>query len=192
MRRQEPVIYATAAAAWAAVIWLGAGSMVHAAEPVPIEPQNAVFCTNSAEIEEISLDTATNEPMLTPETVNAYQQVWNNASDYEKDLVARILALEAQGEPYEGERAVVEVILNRVISPEWPDTIYDVLSQRGQFAAWKYLDKPYNQPTVAEYQLIEDTVRTGPEILPEGYVYFATSKVNGSGFIRIKNHYFSK
>lgn len=192
MRRQEPVIYATAAAAWAAVLWLGAGSMVHAAEPVPIEPQNAVFCTNPAEIVEISLDTTITEPMLTPETVNAYRQVWNDASDYEKDLVARILALEAQGEPYEGERAVVEVILNRVISPEWPDTIYDVLSQRGQFAAWKYLDRPYNVPTVSEYQLIEDTVLAGPEILPEGYVYFATSKVNGSGFIRIKNHYFSK
>ena len=106
--------------------------------------------------------------------------------------MARILALEAQGEPYEGERAVVEVILNRVISPEWPDTIYDVLSQRGQFAAWKYLEHPYNRPTVAEYQLIEDTVLAGPEILPDGYVYFATSKVNGSGFIKIKNHYFSK
>ena len=192
MRRQEPVIYATAAAAWAAVLWLGAGSMVHAAEPVPMEPQAPVFCTNPAEIEEISLDTTTDEPMLTPETVNAYQQVWDEASDYEKDLVARILALEAQGEPYEGERAVVEVILNRVISPEWPDTIYDVLSQRGQFAAWKYLDRPYNVPTISEYQLIEDTVLAGPEILPEGYVYFATSKVNGSGFIRIKNHYFSK
>lgn len=190
--KQEKIIYATAAAAWAAVLWLGAGSMVHAAEPVSMEPKKAVICTNPAKIEEISLDTPTDEPMLTPAAVNAYLQVWDDASDYERDLVARILALEAQGEPYEGERAVVEVILNRVLSPEWPDTIYDVLSQRGQFAAWKYLDHPYNTPTVSEYQLIEDTVLAGPEILPEGYVYFATSKVNGSGFIRIKNHYFSK
>lgn len=192
MRRQEPLIYAAAAASWIALIWMGAGRLVHAAEPAPMEPKGGALCANPVKIEEILLSTPTDEPMLTPETVNAYQTVWDDASDYERDLVARILALEAQGEPYEGERAVVEVILNRVISPEWPDTIYDVLSQRGQFAAWKYLDKPYNVPTVSEYQLIEDTVLAGPEILPEGYVYFATSKVNGSGFIRIKNHYFSK
>ena len=34
------------------------------------------------------------------------------------------------------------VILNRVNSPEWPDTVYGVLHQRGQYAAWtlRHLD----------------------------------------------------
>lgn len=134
------------------------------------------------------------ETTAAPETEaprNVYQQIWDRSTDEEHDLVARILALEAQGEPYAGERAVVEVILNRVASPEWPDTIRGVLSQKGQFATWKYLGKPYNVPEAEEYRAIEDTLAEGPSILPDNYVYFATSRVNGRGFIQIQNHYFS-
>lgn len=34
------------------------------------------------------------------------------------------------------------VILNRVLSPEWPDTVYGVLHQKGQYAEWtlRHLD----------------------------------------------------
>lgn len=123
--------------------------------------------------------------------INPYQQIWDNATDDEKSLTVRILALEAQGEPYEGEMAVVEVIFNRVLSEEFPDSIYGVLSQPGQFAAWRYLKDPYNRPTLDEYHAIDDVVLNGRTILPEGYVFFATRKVNGSGFIKIGNHYFS-
>lgn len=152
---------------------------------------------------EIVIEQETTAPKTEPETTaapetteaqpirNVYQQIWDRSTDEEHDLVARILALEAQGEPYAGERAVVEVILNRVASPEWPDTIRGVLSQKGQFATWKYLGKPYNVPEAEEYRVIEDTLAEGPSILPDNYVYFATSRVNGRGFIQIQHHYFS-
>lgn len=123
--------------------------------------------------------------------INPYQQIWDNATDDEKSLTVRILALEAQGEPYEGEMAVVEVIFNRVLSEEFPDSIYGVLSQPGQFAAWRYLKDPYNRPTLDEYRAIDDVVLYGRTILPENYVFFATRKVNGRDFIKIGNHYFS-
>lgn len=188
LERQDGVIYAVALVALVWLALVGAGSLTEAHAKTPIEPNQAVFGENPAEI---VIDTTLDGSTLTPETVNVYQQIWQAATDEERELVAVVLAMEAQGEPYEGERAVVEVILNRVASPEWPDTIYGVLSQKGQFAVWKYRNKPYNTPTLAEYQLIEDTVQAGPEILPEGYVYFATRKVNGKGFIKIQGHYFS-
>ena len=42
------------------------------------------------------------------------------------------------------------------------------------------------------FDLVREVLETTEYILPDGYVYFATSKVNGKDFIQIGNHYFSK
>lgn len=47
--------------------------------------------------------------------------------------LARIVQVEAGNELYEGKLAVANVILNRVKSPKYPDTIYDVIFQPNQF-----------------------------------------------------------
>ena len=49
------------------------------------------------------------------------------------DLLARIIWLEARGEPFEGQVAVGAVVLNRVQSPHFPDSVAEVLAQPGQF-----------------------------------------------------------
>jgi len=54
-------------------------------------------------------------------------------SSYEIDLLARLVRAEAQGEPFEGKVAVADVVLNRVKSPAFPDTIRGVIYQKGQF-----------------------------------------------------------
>lgn len=41
--------------------------------------------------------------------------------------LARIIHAESRGEPFEGQLAVGSVILNRLESPDYPDTIYDVI-----------------------------------------------------------------
>ena len=51
----------------------------------------------------------------------------------ELDLLARIIWLEARGEPFEGQVAVGAVVLNRVASPAFPDSVAEVLAQPGQF-----------------------------------------------------------
>jgi len=56
-----------------------------------------------------------------------------NISEAEIDLLARIVRAEAQSEPFEGKVAVASVVLNRVDSPKFPNTIRDVIYQRGQF-----------------------------------------------------------
>ena len=181
---------------------IGGGLLVIAIEIAALTScgtQSTQAETAAAPAEIVIEQTTEAEPETTaaPETTeaqpvrNVYQEIWERSTEEERDLVARILALEAQGEPYLGERAVVEVILNRVASSEWPDTIRGVLSQKGQFATWRYLSRPYNVPEAEEYRAIEDTLLAGPSVLPENYVYFATTKANGRGFIRIQNHYFS-
>lgn len=48
-------------------------------------------------------------------------------------LLAAIIECEAGGEPYAGQLAVGAVVLNRVQSSEFPDTIAGVIYQKGQF-----------------------------------------------------------
>lgn len=50
-------------------------------------------------------------------------------------LMARAINGEARGEPYEGQVAVGAVILNRVNSSQFPNTIAGVIYQSGAFTA---------------------------------------------------------
>ena len=51
----------------------------------------------------------------------------------EKELLARLVYAEARGEPPEGQIAVAAVVLNRVRSRTFPDTVWDVIHEPGQF-----------------------------------------------------------
>ena len=57
----------------------------------------------------------------------------NNTSDVQ--LIARAINGEARGEPYEGQVAVGAVILNRVKSSKFPNTIAGGIYQSGAFTA---------------------------------------------------------
>lgn len=57
----------------------------------------------------------------------------SNTSDVQ--LMARAINGEARGEPYEGQVAVGAVILNRVKSSKFPNTIAGVIYQSGAFTA---------------------------------------------------------
>lgn len=50
-------------------------------------------------------------------------------------LLARIIHGEARGEDFRGKVAVGSVILNRIKSNRFPDTIRDVILQKGQFSS---------------------------------------------------------
>ncbi len=55
----------------------------------------------------------------------------------ELTLLARLVSGEARGEPYIGQVAVAAVVLNRVRSDDFPDTIAGVIFQPGAFdAVW--------------------------------------------------------
>ena len=70
-------------------------------------------------------------------TVSGYSQ-----SDYQ--LLGRIISAEARGESYTGQVAVGAVVLNRVKSSSFPDSISGVIYQKGAFTA--VTDGQFNQP----------------------------------------------
>lgn len=61
------------------------------------------------------------------------QQITQSSSDLY--LLAKTVYAEARGEPYEGQVAVAAVVLNRVESPDFPNTIAEVIYQPWAFTA---------------------------------------------------------
>ncbi|MDP2871821.1 MAG: cell wall hydrolase [Bacillota bacterium] len=49
------------------------------------------------------------------------------------DLIARLVRAEAAGEPYDGQVAVAAVVLNRLKSPLFPNTVRSIIYQARQF-----------------------------------------------------------
>lgn len=112
-------------------------------------------------------------------------------SEYEGLLLEKIIWAEANDQSFEGQKAVCEVIFNRLRSPDWPDTIEGVLSQRGQFATWKYRNKV--KATEVQSDVISEVLRETETVIPENYVFFATKKHKWMhDCIHIQDHYFGR
>lgn len=142
------------------------------------------------EVASLIIAAETSKKLLEENTpVNNYAVI--TLSDSERDLLARILALEAGDQPDCGQRAVVEVVFNRILTG-WADTVEEVIYQKGQFATVKYLNKPYQTPDEQEYSNIDYVLGHGSTILPPDYVFFATYKANGKDFLQIQDHYFGR
>ncbi len=65
-------------------------------------------------------------------TLNSDQVAQSGSDLY---LLAKCVYSEARGEPYEGQVAVAAVVLNRVESPQFPNTIAEVIYQPWAFTA---------------------------------------------------------
>ncbi len=55
-------------------------------------------------------------------------------ADGDRELLANLIYCEAGAEPYEGKVAVGAVVINRVLSSVYPDTVVGVIYQSGQFS----------------------------------------------------------
>lgn len=120
-----------------------------------------------------------------------YENRWGiQLTEEEIELLAKILWVEARGESEDGQKAVVEVIFNRMVSEKFPDTLYDVLSQKKpvQFASWKLRDKA--EPTEKEYDSIYAVLNGETSVVREDTVYFATKKLTRNLDVQIGGHYF--
>ena len=108
-------------------------------------------------------------------------------SDEDKLMFAKILWLECRGEPYEGQQAVAEVILNRLVAGNFPDSIKSIIYAEGQFPSIGDMYKA--TPTQTQYEAIEGALY-GPYILPKDVVFYAKFVVNDNYWGKIGNHYF--
>ena len=68
----------------------------------------------------------------------------SSASNGDVYLLARIISAEARGESYRGQVAVGAVVLNRVESSQFPNTLAGVIYQKGAFTAID--DGQFDQP----------------------------------------------
>ncbi|OUM96619.1 MAG: spore cortex-lytic enzyme [Thermobacillus sp. ZCTH02-B1] len=129
-----------------------------------------------------------------PATWKALRKYTLNKS--EMDIMARIIHGEARGEPYKGQVAVGAVVMNRIRSNQFPDTIRGVVFQPGAFTAVS--DGQYwLAPNATAYKAALDAVRgwdpTG------GALYYFNPKTATSKWIwsrpqtvTIGNHIFAK
>lgn len=105
----------------------------------------------------------------------------------QEDLMAKVIWAEARGESDEGQQAVAEVVLNRLVSDRFPNTLYDVIYGEGQFRSAPFLKDA--APSQAQYEAIEKALY-GPNILPEDVYYFAAFPTTEKIWGQIGGHIF--
>ena len=99
----------------------------------------------------------------------------NYLTDYEYIMLCNAVAYEAGSDwiPTSEKAKVAEVIMNRVASLDFPDTIYDVLTQEGQFVGvWNYVTL-----TDYSYKVTEDVksavnIALVSDYINHGYLFF--------------------
>ena len=105
----------------------------------------------------------------------------------EQQLLAKLIWLEARGESAEGQQAVAEVVLNRLVSGKYGSTLAQVIYAEGQFRSVPFLDEA--EAWQAQYDAIDDAL-SGPNVIPIDVVHFATYAENDRVWGQIGGHIF--
>ena len=157
--------------------------------------QEKIRNTQEKQIEEIAQTDQIVQETPTEQEIQTAQVLPENRwhitlSPDEMELLARIVWLESQGEPVEGQQAVVEVVFNRMRSEVYPDTLYEVLSQKNpvQFCSFKNRDRA--KPTQKEYDSIQQVLDGKTRILRDDTMYFSTFPLTEHVEVKIGGHYF--
>lgn len=129
------------------------------------------------------------EPFLysEPEPVRGEPRYGIELTWEEIQLLAKVVWVESRGESEEGQQAVAEVILNRLVSDQFPDTLRNVVYAENQFRSAKFLSTA--QPYQMQYEVIENALY-GPYVLPMDVYYFATTPKTEKVWGEIGGHYF--
>ena len=114
----------------------------------------------------------------------------NFISDKELTLLAAGVQAEAGNQGEQGMRYVCDVILNRVDSEDYPDTITGVVTQKGQFAVWPKAIYRHMPPDEEVKELCHEEMenRCNSEIIMFRTGHFHTW---GTPLFQYKAHYFS-
>lgn len=98
--------------------------------PVYIATEEVAETTYMPEVEETTQPTETAKAVETEEPLIASMD-WDKDDSY---LLCKIAMAEAESEGVKGKALVMLVVLNRVWSDEFPDTIEEVIFQKNQFS----------------------------------------------------------
>lgn len=103
-----------------------------------------------------------------------------NITPEEREMLARLIFLEANTESIECQKAVVSVIINRWKSGRWGETLRDVIYAPNQFTPANNIYK--TTPKDTNYAAVDYVLKNGCTI-PEYVLYFrANYHFNWSGY----------
>ena len=126
----------------------------------------------------------------------AANSAWRDISEVEfaegdRYLLANLIYCEAGGEPYAGQLAVGSVVINRVLSSRYPDTVVGVIYQKKQFSpvlnGHLALALTYNKATANCYKAADEAMSGVTNV--GNCVYFRTP-IEGLTGISIGGHIF--
>lgn len=125
-----------------------------------------------------------------PEEISRYAAL--NVTEDDIDMLAALAWHEARGEPFDGQVAAVLTALNRCLSPEFPDTVEEVVFQK-YGDVWQFSPAPYlwtAEPTQTQYDAVYTALHDTDYILPAEAVFFSTKAYNDNIVAVIGNHIF--
>lgn len=126
----------------------------------------------------------------------ALQSAWRDISEItfeegDRYLLANLIYCEAGGEPYEGQVAVGAVVMNRVLSSRYPNTVVGVIYQRKQFSpvlnGKLAIALAQNKATASCYRAADEAMNG---ITNVGQCLYFRTPIPGLTGIRIGGHIF--
>lgn len=111
---------------------------------------------------------------------------YETITEDERELLARVVYAESNTESLEGQIAVAQVVLNRVRSESFPDTVSEVIYQERQFSTAPILGSVV--PNETNYEAVDAAFET--EVVPYEVLYFSRGAENDRVWGRIGAHVF--
>ena len=118
------------------------------------------------EVEVIKEVEVEKEKIITVEKEPTYKY---SVSSVEREMLARLVYLEANTESLECQRAVASVVINRWLDGRWGSTIASVIYSPYQFSPAGLIHK--TTPTETNYVAVDHILKSG-SILPKYCMYF--------------------
>ncbi|MUG45988.1 cell wall hydrolase [Paenibacillus woosongensis] len=138
-----------------------AEASAQAAEAIDMShPPNQIYFTRTELLSQADKDQATRHYVLT---------------DEELHLLHKIVMAEAEGEPYEGKVAVANVVLNRLRSANYPDTIKEVIYQKSQFSPVQNGRMDRVTPNEDSIRAVTEALHGRKEVSDDTYYFLALS-----------------
>lgn len=112
--------------------WGAHSNETNKVEEIPRKPLTVLYGANTSSEPEVAVETMQPYSVseVTPEEL-AEEEYYDDL-----DLLAELVMAEAEDQDLMGKRMVVDVVLNRVDDPDYPDTIGEVITQPYQFSSY--------------------------------------------------------
>lgn len=107
-----------------------------------------------------------------------YSEIATKLTEEEIDLLAKLAYEEAGNQSFLGQRAVVEVVLNRIVSDRFPDTIQEVIYQDNPVQFTPAYRLGNTEPTEEQYRAVSAVLSSVEPLLDSDVLYFGTD-LNG-------------